>query len=113
METPRSSSARPGGLRPGGLRPLRLLRVAVLVGAGALVTTVAWLSVQAARHPGTGARQFGKYGPLVPYWLPLIVFFAAGLTAVTYVLWRAMRRVQAGEDLIATQRGRRRPGAEG
>ncbi len=90
-------------------RIARLLRLASLSVLGFATIVTGWLIVQAWLHPATHARQFGKYGPSVPLWLPLIVFIAFGLCFIAYVFYRAARRVQGGEDLYA-HRHRRRPG---
>lgn len=82
-----------------------LLRAAVLSGA-ALLGLTGWLVYEALRHPGVQARQFGKFGPAVPLWLPFIGFVAIGLALITYVFVRAYRRLRAGEDLYE-QRQRR------
>ena len=88
----------------------------VLKGAAALTfvsgsALVVWLIDKAVRYPDVRARQFGRFGPEAPLWIPLIVFIAIFLSAVTYIFWRAARRLEAGEDLFA-QRHRRRPGGE-
>lgn len=88
----------------------------VLKGAAALTfvsgsTLVVWLIDKAIRYPDVRARQFGRFGPEAPLWIPLIVFVAVFLGAVTYIFWRAAQRLEAGEDLFA-QRHRRRPGGE-
>jgi hypothetical protein len=81
-------------------RPLRLLRIsAVLVAAGGVLSAV-WLGAQVVLHPAQ-ARQFGKYGDAVPYWIPLALFVGAGMLGCGYVFWRAAQRVTAGEDLHA------------
>jgi hypothetical protein len=62
-----------------------------------------WWQVPEAR-----ASQFGFEAPL---WPALAVFTMVATVAAVAILWRAARRVEAGEDLFA-QRHRRRPGSE-
>ena len=87
--------------------------VRLLYGAIALFTflglgIVIWLVDKALRYPGIHARQFGRFGPDVPLWIPMALFVAVFVGGIVYVLWRAVRRVRAGEDLFR-QRHRRRP----
>ncbi len=93
---------------PDARRPIALLRAAFVAVVGFALLTAGWLAFQAVQHPGTHARQFGKYGEAVPLWLPLILFVLFGLAAVAYVFFRAARRLQAGDDLYEN-RVRRRP----
>lgn len=89
--------------------PTRILRSAVVVfgvlGTGMLV----WLIDKAIHFPEIQARQFRRFGETVPLWTPLILFVLLSISGIIYLLWRAARRVEAGEDLYA-QRHRRRPG---
>lgn len=88
-------------------RPLRLLRLSAVAVAVAGVVSAVWLGAQTVLHPAQ-ARQFGKYGEAVPYWIPLALFVGAGMLGCGYVFWRAYRRLQAGEDLHANSY-RKRP----
>lgn len=89
--------------------PIRVLKSAAgLTLAGGLALAL-WLTDKALRYPDVRARQFGRFGPEAPLWIPLIGFVLVFLGAIAYVFWRAARRMEAGEDLFA-QRHRRRPG---
>ena len=71
------------------------------------IAITAWLVDKAIRYPGIHASQFGYSAPL---WIPASIFVVLCTAAGTYVLLRAARRVDEGDDLFA-KRHRRRPGA--
>jgi type VI protein secretion system component VasK len=71
---------------------------------------VVWLGWNAVYHPEIQARQFGRFGPPAPLWLPMLVFVAGSMAGMAFIFWRAARRVAAGEDLFGN-RFRRRPGS--
>lgn len=76
-----------------------------LVGGG----IAAWTTRQWIVHPDIRATQFDFSAPL---W-PAVTLFVVGATvAGVALLWRARKRVDAGEDLFAN-RHRRRPNASG
>lgn len=87
--------------------PTRILRggavLFLLIGFGIAV----WLIDKAFRYPEIQASQFGYKAPL---WVPATVFVLGATAAGVYVLLRAARRVEQGEDLFAL-RHRRRPDA--
>lgn len=89
------------------LNPATLLRggaaAFLLIGASIAV----WLADKALHHPEIQASQFGYSAPL---WIPALLFVVISTAAGTFVLLRAARRVDRGEDLFA-DRHRRRPGA--
>ncbi len=87
------------------MRPATLLRIgaAVFVLVGSAITV--WLADKAVRYPGIQASQFDNTAPL---WIPAILFVVVATTAGAYVLIRAARRVDEGDDLFAN-RHRRRP----
>jgi hypothetical protein len=90
-------------------RSLRLLGISAVVVAAAGVVLALWLGAQEVLHPAQ-ARQFGKYGEAVPYWIPLALFVGAGMLGCGYVFWRAYVRLRAGEDLHANSY-RKKPGS--
>lgn len=87
------------------MHPSTLLRTgaAAFVLIGGAITV--WLVDKALQHPEIQASQLGNTAPL---WTPTILFVVVATAAGTYVLLRAARRVDAGNDLFA-QRHRRRP----
>lgn len=87
------------------LNPATLLRggAAAFFLIGAAITV--WLVDKALRHPEIQASQFGHTAPL---WIPAALFVVASTAAGVFVLLRAARRVDAGDDLFS-QRHRRRP----
>ena len=89
------------------MRPATLLRTgaAVFVLIGGAIT--AWLADKALRYPEIQASQFDNTAPL---WIPTILFVVVSTAAGAYVLVRAARRVDEGDDLFA-ERHRRRPSA--
>lgn len=90
------------------MQPSTLLRTgaAVFVLIGSAITV--WLADKALRYPEIQARQFDNTAPL---WTPTILFVVACTAAGAYVLIRAARRVDEGDDLFG-QRHRRHPSAE-
>lgn len=91
--------------------PIAILKAAAGFTVVSGLALVAWLIDKAIRYPDVRARQFGRFGPEAPLWLPLILFVVVSLGTIAYVFWRAARRLEAGEDLFA-QRHRRRPGGD-
>lgn len=91
-------------------RQVLLLKTASILSGLLGLSLIVWLVDKALRFPFIQARQFGSFGDRVPLWIPLILFVLLFVVAATYMFWRAARRVEAGEDLVA-QRHRRRPGA--
>lgn len=87
------------------MHPATLLRAgaAVFVLIGGSITV--WLADKAFRYPEIQASQFGNTAPL---WIPTILFVVVATAAGAYVLTRAARRVDEGDDLFA-DRHRRRP----
>ena len=90
------------------MRPATLLRTAaaVFVLVGTAITV--WLADKAVRYPDIQASQFDNTAPL---WIPAILFVVVSTVAGAYVLIRAARRVDDGDDLFAN-RHRRRPSEE-
>lgn len=88
--------------------PATLLRsgAAAFTLLGTAITV--WLVDKALRHPEVQASQFGHTAPL---WIPAALFIVFSTAAGVFVLLRAARRVEAGDDLFA-QRHRRRPGMD-
>jgi len=66
---------------------------------------VTWVIDTWRDHPETRASQFGFEAPL---WPAMAIFVVGATVAAVALLWRAARRVEAGEDLFA-QRHRRHP----
>lgn len=69
---------------------------------------VVWVLDKWQTVPEARASQFGFEAPL---WPALALFVATATVAAVALLWRAARRVEAGEDLFA-QRHRRHPSDE-
>ena len=90
------------GYRPSQLTVLRTAMGVLLLLGGGLVL---WLAEQARRHPEIQAAQADATAPL---WIPMMLFVAVCVGALVVILYRASRRVSAGEDLFA-QRHRRHP----
>jgi hypothetical protein len=103
--------ARPASEPPSPVRPNPNLRTVLLLKGGAAVfgllglMITSWLLDKALRYPEIKASQFGNQAPL---WIPAILFVVVSTVAGIYVLFRAARRVEAGEDLFG-QRHRRHP----
>jgi hypothetical protein len=87
------------------MRPATLLRTgaAVFVLIGSAITV--WLADKAIRYPEIQASQFDNMAPL---WIPSILFVVMATAAGTYVLIKAARRVDEGDDLF-DERHRRHP----
>lgn len=87
------------------MHPSTLLRAgaATFILIGGAITV--WLVDKAIRYPDIQASQFDNTAPL---WIPTILFVVVCTAAGAYVLFRAARRVDQGDDLFA-QRHRRRP----
>lgn len=88
-----------------GLRWLRAGLVALgafLVGAGG------WIAWQALRHPDVRLRRPRSADAAFDhsFWSPLLWTVVVGSVAVGWVLWVALRRLRAGEDLYAARTGR-------
>ena len=88
--------------------PGQVLRGGAVVFALLGLSMMIWLGGQALEHPEIKASQFGNQAPL---WIPALLFVLVSTVAGVYVLIRAAKRVDAGENLFE-QRHRRRPDAE-
>ena len=86
----------------------RLLRIA-LVGVGVFVAAVGgWLVWAAAANPDVRLKRprwvEGAFEH--SFWLPVLVVTLGGAFLVGAILWTALRRLRAGEDLYAQRTGR-------
>lgn len=86
----------------------RVLRGGALLFGLIGLSVAIWLADKALRHPEIQASQFGFTAPL---WIPALVFVVLATGAGIFVLMRAARRVEQGEDLFA-QRHRRRASSQ-
>jgi type VI protein secretion system component VasK len=86
--------------------PARLLKGGAITFAVLGTAFVVWVLDKWRQMPEARASQFGFEAPL---WPALALFVIVSTGAAVGMLWRASRRVEAGEDLFA-QRHRRRPG---
>ena len=108
---PASPSASPPTRLPFHMPDAHSMHPATLLRAGAAVfvliggSITVWLADKAFRYPEIQASQFGNTAPL---WIPTILFVVVATAAGAYVLTRAARRVDEGDDLFA-DRHRRRP----
>ena len=86
----------------------RLLRAALWAVAAFVVAAGAWLAWAAATNPDVTLRRprwvSGAFAH--SFWLPVIVVTLGGALLVGVVLWTALRRLRAGEDLYANRTGR-------
>ncbi len=82
-----------------------LLRGGAAVFAVIGISLSIWLADKALRHPEIQATQFDFEAPL---WIPALVFVLVAMASGIFVLLRAARRVESGENLFA-QRHRRHP----
>ncbi len=86
--------------------PARLLKGGAITFAVLGTAFIVWVLDKWRQVPEARASQFGLEAPL---WPALAAFVLLSTVAAVGILWRAARRVEAGEDLFA-QRHRRRPG---
>lgn len=88
----------------------RLLTGALLLVGSLLLAMATWTVVKALQHPDVRTRRprwlDQAVGFDVSFWIPLLLTVVVGGGLVAYVLVRALRRLQAGEDLYATRFGR-------
>lgn len=79
------------------------LLVSVLAGA-------AWIAWKAATNPDVRLERPKSLAPDQPFdfsfWSPLLVTVVVGGALVGWILWRAYRRIAAGEDLYEQRFGR-------
>lgn len=93
---------------------LRLLRAAIGAVVAFVVFAGGWLLWSAFANPDVRLKRpkWVEAGFDHSYWIPVIVVTVGGAVLVGAVLWKAYRRLQAGEDLYEgrTGRGLRRRG---
>lgn len=93
-------------------RPIgfRIVRTALVALAATALASTAWILWKAAENPDVRAKRPSWLDPATPfdfpYWLPLVLTVTVGSALVGWVLWRAYRRMRAGEDLYAGRFGR-------
>ena len=76
--------------------------------AAFLAGSVAWIGWRAATNPDVRLKpQWLAEGQELDgsFWSPLLLTVVLGSLAVAWVLWRAYRRIQSGEDLYAGRFG--------
>ncbi len=91
--------------------PRAIGRRMLCVGLGIVAAFVAvvggWLVWAAAANPGVRLKRprwvSGAFDHT--FWIPVLVVTVGGALLVGAVLWTAMRRVRAGEDLYAQRTG--------
>jgi H+/Cl- antiporter ClcA len=87
---------------------LRLLRLGLGVIVGFLVAAGAYLAWAAWANPDVRLKQprwvEGAFDH--SYWIPVLVVTLGGAVLVALVLWKAYRRIRAGEDLYEGRLGR-------
>jgi multisubunit Na+/H+ antiporter MnhB subunit len=93
---------------------LRLLRAAIGAVVAFVVFAGGWLLWSAVSNPDVRLKRpkWVEAGFDHSYWIPVIVVTVGGAVLVGAVLWKAYRRLRAGEDLYEgrTGRGLRRRG---
>ncbi len=86
----------------------RLLRTGLGVVAAFVVAVGGWLVWAAATNPDVTLKRprwvSGAFEH--SFWLPVLVVTLGGALLVGLVLWTALKRLRAGEDLYANRTGR-------
>ncbi|MEM1115721.1 MAG: hypothetical protein AAF845_03360 [Bacteroidota bacterium] len=87
---------------------LRLLRIALGIVVAFLLFAGGWLAWAAYANPDVRLKRprWVEAGFDHSYWLPVTVVTLGGAVLVGSVLWKAYRRMKAGEDLYENRLGR-------
>ena len=86
----------------------RLLRAALWAVAAFVAAVGGWLAFAAATNPDVTLKRprwvDGAFEH--SFWLPVLLVTVGGALLVGIVMWTALRRLRAGEDLYAQRTGR-------